>query len=519
MRRPLSRSWLFFSLFLLSAFNILPLHAKPAAAPPIAVSVEKAFDYSANGARVPLRVKLENTTGSDRKATLQFHEGWNGNRRTSHTYPFFIPARESVHAVVYPLLSYNLVYEVKENHEGASPIPTDTEHWKMVAVIQEGTPADWHLLSESSYNAAVSSCDLMKWPADYRMYEGQTCLIIPEKTYRTHFDEAHRKAIRQWVTGGGNLWLIGDRGLSVSTRLLGNGRILHVPSLDGLPEEEKKLKLEEFINLHEKGNCYPEITSAAPYYFSAPSTTLGLGLIIFAVLVGPLSLFLWAPAGKRQRLFLLIPAISVGFSLLLLLLILAGDGTGGTGSREVLIQVNPQDHSALISQNQICKTSVLLNNTFQLPENAGITGARMSKARGSIKEKPIEGAARQGVCCRCSSRAISSRGPDTCGKTERPGQTGRSGATRASSRWGRKIPMAPGAGDRRYPAHGGAVPPWPGLLPESPRGRGAPDPQQGGTGLRERNDREERPWRLRPPPPPTPCRTREERQEVHHPGR
>ena len=49
MRRPLSRSWLFFSLFLLSAFNILPLQAKPAAGPPIAVSVEKAFDYSANG--------------------------------------------------------------------------------------------------------------------------------------------------------------------------------------------------------------------------------------------------------------------------------------------------------------------------------------------------------------------------------------------------------------------------------------------------------------------------------------
>ena len=75
MRRPLSRSWLFFSLFLLSAFNILPLHAKPAAAPPIAVSVEKAFDYSANDVRVPLRVKLENTTGSDRKATLQFQGG------------------------------------------------------------------------------------------------------------------------------------------------------------------------------------------------------------------------------------------------------------------------------------------------------------------------------------------------------------------------------------------------------------------------------------------------------------
>lgn len=73
------------------------------------------------------------------------------------------------------------------------------------------------------------------------------------------------------------------------------------------------------------------------------------------MLVGPLSLFLWAPAGKRQRLFLLIPAISVGFSLLLLLLILAGDGTGGTGSREVLIQINPQDHSALISQTRFAR--------------------------------------------------------------------------------------------------------------------------------------------------------------------
>lgn len=75
MRRPLSRSWLFFSLFLLSAFNILPLHAKPAAAPPIAVSVEKAFDYSANGARVPLRVKLENTTGLDKKPLFNSMKG------------------------------------------------------------------------------------------------------------------------------------------------------------------------------------------------------------------------------------------------------------------------------------------------------------------------------------------------------------------------------------------------------------------------------------------------------------
>lgn len=398
-RHPLSRSWLFFSLLLLTAFSSARLHASPVPTPPIIVSVEEAFDYSAEDARIPLRVRLENTTAADRSATLQFREGWRRDHGTSHTYPFFIPAGESVQAVVYPLLSSNLVYEVKESHEGTSSVSVDTSSKDLYAVIQESAPADWHLLSESSFNAGVSSCDLMKWPADYRMYEGQTCLIIPEKTYRTYFDEAHRKAIRQWVTGGGNLWLIGDKGQPAATRQLGHGRILHVPSLDGLPETEKKLKLAEFIKLHEKEDSYPELTATAPYYFSTPSTMLGLVLIIFAVFVGPLSLFLWAPAGKRQRLFLLVPGISIGFSLLLLLFILVGDGTGGAGKREVLIQVNPQDHSALITQSQICKTSVLLNNTFKLPENAGITGKRQRKALHSKWEQDIENAARQGEQC------------------------------------------------------------------------------------------------------------------------
>lgn len=399
-RRPLSHSWLFFSLLLLTAFSGARLDASPhGSEPPIVCSVEAAFEYSASGFRAPFRVKLENTTGTDRKATLQFRERWHGDSGPICTYPFFIPAGESVQTVVYPFLTGNLAYEVKETHEGVSFVSTNTTIIKKrYVVIQEGSSTDWHLLSEAAYDASVSSCDLMKWPADYRMYEGQTCLIIPENTFLTYFDEAHRKAIRQWVMGGGCLWLIGDRGQPVSTRLLGHGRILRVPSLDG-PAKEKRRQLADFLKLHEQGNSYPELSSTAPYYFSTPSAMLGLALIIFAVLVGPLSLFLWAPAGKRQRLFLLIPAISLGFSLLLLLLILIGDGTGGKGCREVLIQINPQDHSALITQNQICKTSVLLDNTFQLPENAGITGEHLSATPGSPYPKKLENTTRQGEQC------------------------------------------------------------------------------------------------------------------------
>lgn len=397
-RRPLSRSWLFLSLFLLPALSFT-LHASPVPKPPIVVSVVEAFDYSARDARVPLRVRLENTTSSDKTATLQFREGWQREKGSTCTYPFFLPAGESVQTVVYPAFSGHLLYEVKESHEGTSSISMDTDLKDLYAVIQENAPADWHLLSESSFNAGVSSCDLMKWPADYRVYEGQSCIIIPETTYQTYFDEAHRKAIRQWVTGGGNLWLIGDREQPVTTRTLGRGRILHVPSLAGLPEKEKKLKLAELVNLHAQEDSYPPLSNTKPYFFSTPSTLLGVALIIFAILVGPICLYLWAPAGKRQRLFLLIPAISLGFSFLLLLLILIGDGTGGTGIREVLIQINPRDHSALITQSQICKTSVLLNNSFKLPEHAGIRGSRMKKTNESTRISDMEQTTRQGEQC------------------------------------------------------------------------------------------------------------------------
>lgn len=399
-RQPLSHSWLFLSLLLLLAFSSSGLHASPVAKPPIVATLDKAFDYSAKNCRVPFRVKLENTTSSDRTATLELKESWGSGKGNTHTYPFFIPAGESIQAVVYPSVSYNLLYEIKESSEGSFYIDINTDTKDLYAVIQENTPADWHLLSTSSFDAGVSPCDLMKWPADYRVYEGQSCLIIPEKTYQTYFDEAHRKAIRQWVLGGGNLWLIGDKGQPVSTQMLGHGRILHVPSLEGLPEKEKKLKLEEFVKLHVKRGSYPPLSATAPYFLSTPSTLLGLVLIIFAVLVGPMCLFLWAPAGKRHRLFLLIPSISLGFSILLFLLILIGDGMGGTGKREVLIQINPQDHSGLITQSQICKTSVLLSNSFKLPENAGITGTRLERTGKSTRNtEDIKNATRQGEWC------------------------------------------------------------------------------------------------------------------------
>lgn len=136
------------------------------------------------------------------------------------------------------------------------------------------------MLSHSPFNAQVNTFDLMDWPADYRMYAAQNCIIIPEKLYASYLDEPHRKALRQWVLGGGSLWLIGDRGRKITAAPLGRGLILHVPSLEGMTDKEKeaallKLKTETKDIFPVKVDGYydtpfhPKTPDAFPY-FSPP---------------------------------------------------------------------------------------------------------------------------------------------------------------------------------------------------------------------------------------------------------
>lgn len=386
---------LIFGLLIFAAFHAASQEAQPS---PITSCVKEAFEYGRKHARIPLRATLENNTSKDQTATLQFKDGWRDDS-SLHTYSFPLPAGEQIRTVVYPVLSNNSWYEVK-GERSIMTLSMNTDPRDIYAVIQKTTPVEWNLLKDGAYDAGVSSCDLMDWPADSRVYESQTCIIMPEKTYQSHLDEPHRKAIRQWVLGGGNLWLIGEKNQSVTTRILGDGRILNIPSLTGLPEKEQKARIEELVKLHSDEGGFPDFISPTDsYFYSTPSVALGLVLILFAVLVGPVSLFLWAPVGKRQRLFILIPAISVGFFILLALCILIGEGTGGTGYREVRILVNPQDHSGLITQHQICKTSVLSGHSFNIPENAGITGYNLSTKHSTILSKDLEKMTRQGEQC------------------------------------------------------------------------------------------------------------------------
>lgn len=97
-----------------------------------------------------------------------------------------------------------------------------------------------------------------------------------------------------------------------------------------------------------------------------------LFLFIFGALIGPVNLFWLAPVGRRHRLFITTPLISLGASLLLVGVIMVQDGTGGTGHRLIAAEIHPAEASVSVVQEQVSRTGVLLASTFELPPSTQI---------------------------------------------------------------------------------------------------------------------------------------------------
>ena len=108
-----------------------------------------------------------------------------------------------------------------------------------------------------------------------------------------------------------------------------------------------------------------------------------LVLILFGILVGPVNLFVFAKGGKRHKLFITTPLISIAASLLLLLVILFQDGIGGKGHRAVIMQVYPgeNENSAYLTQHQFSRTGVLFGTGFETEKNTWVSPVVIPETR------------------------------------------------------------------------------------------------------------------------------------------
>ncbi|MBE7497899.1 MAG: hypothetical protein HS117_23395 [Verrucomicrobiaceae bacterium] len=227
-------------------------------------------------------------------------------------------------------------------------------------------------------------------PEDWRGWSGFDYALFSHTDW-ARLRPAARRAVEQWVRLGGNLHIYapaevgsdvlglpggaealkGPFGLGRLARREWNGKELPdaatVGHYWGLDRRETDL-LEGRASLARGTGYWPLVEAIGDRSFA--SWQVVLFLVVFGILVGPVNLFVLAPSGRRHRLFVTTPLLSVGASLLMVAVILIQDGTGGAGARFAAVSLHPEDATACVTQEQVSRTGVLFSGAFETRQPA-----------------------------------------------------------------------------------------------------------------------------------------------------
>lgn len=256
--------------------------------------------------------------------------------------------------------------------------------------------------------AEITPVNFKQWPADWRAWSPFAIVVASRAEYE-RLDAARQAALRDWAALGGRLHLLPDEAVRSAPAVKSEGRsapaaksrrrataaaqpVIAAPppgephgmgaiSGDDLPAEFYKEETGDTAGMlkaigGQRMKPWEKI-SGGEWKFEgdnereiAVTTWLLLAFLVgFGVLVGPVNLFVFAPVGKRHRLFFTMPAISAGAAVLLACVIVFHDGFGGEGSRRALIVLLPGENKAVVAQCQVAGTGMLLTKKFSLPDD------------------------------------------------------------------------------------------------------------------------------------------------------
>ena len=194
-------------------------------------------------------------------------------------------------------------------------------------------------------------------PADWRAYTGLDGLALTPEEWNT-LQPGVRTAIRQWIMLGGvlDLYYTGPAPAGILQEIkaeaVKNGRyalgagFVRLAIWNGVMLAEDDLI--RFLSAADLGRRQASARDAMEKGDAAnPGASLpqalgvrsfaawqvGVILLIFGILVGPVNLFYLAAPGRRHRLFFTTPVIALGASLVLIVVIFLQDGAGGKGHR------------------------------------------------------------------------------------------------------------------------------------------------------------------------------------------
>ena len=385
----------------------------------------------------PVRVEMNNASKIDRELTINFTSSDNsygggpinndsGNKMTS-SFSFVCKkgSRETVDLLV-PLTTI-----FKTGHYGSgsslgmvlsctgypntsgSMITETNESWPSIVMSKA-----LYLPNASTLNGHISSTyssmgdlefagdfDPKMMPTDWRAYIGQDAMIMTSDDWNK-LDPGARTAILEWNRFGGKMIIFTNSpsddlatlqiapnkpGEKSTTRSFGTVKLVPLPSSNRLdPSTTQSLVSPSGTTSYETphASLLRDYAGSWPLYVKLGQKNFNtaffiLILLAFGVLVGPINLFVFAKAGKRHKLFITTPIISLSASALLIVIIMFQDGFGGRGHRVLLMEIQPDENKAYVFQEQAARTGVLLGSSFETSEPTMITPVALSPSRWS----------------------------------------------------------------------------------------------------------------------------------------
>lgn len=264
--------------------------------------------------------------------------------------------------------------------------------------------------SRDVFGSSFNPADL---PEDWLAFSGFDYVMITAADWET-LKPGVRLALTQWVRFGGQLHVYVTSG---------NVRLAGLPSEPpGVRSPKSKMSLGQVLQFTWDGSSLSPSETVSRYdrgtqrenelltQYTGKGGAWGLikdlgqrsfaswqvlaFLLVFGILVGPVNLFVLAPPGKRHKLFYTTPLLSVGASVLMIVLILFQDGTGGIGRRMITINVEPDETTAYVTQEQISRSGVLLSSGFELSQPALIEPLALpdtgwTKLKSTAQSQPV----------------------------------------------------------------------------------------------------------------------------------
>ena len=391
------------------------------------VEVLALFSTPSPSGYFPVRVKIANNLKDDREITLDFESSgdYSSDLKTRSTFNLKAAAGKTVtRDFMIPLCPGDTSWVRADLSGGLGPgsytLRDDWDSGQAAVLLSEalftpnGSALDSVVAGGSSYGSHhfSSKFDPKQLPDDWRAFSGFDSILMTDSDW-TSIPPGGRNAILSWVRLGGQLILYSPSSAKAASLGLpeepGFGTIaIHpIPSDLRMSPPGVLATVSANPNKSHQQSMHNDFQSSWPLQQRFGEQQFHYALfvvvmIVFAILVGPINLFVFAKSGQRHRLFITTPIISLGASLLMIGLIILQDGFGGSGMRRVLMEVRPDAdvNAAYLHQEQFSRTGVLSNSRFTLDTPAFFQPvvihesrwARFtSRMKGSFNLQPADG--------------------------------------------------------------------------------------------------------------------------------